>query len=76
MRARCALRTAARRSCCPAARRRRRAPTRNIQEYPRLYAHFADLVGTGRADADLAPMRLVADAFLLATRETCEAFAF
>ena len=46
------------------------------EEYPRLYAHFADLVGTGRADADLAPMRLVADAFLLATRETCDAFAF
>lgn len=39
-------------------------PTEKEQEYPRLYSRFADLVRAGRSDVDLAPLRLVADAFL------------
>ena len=45
-------------------------------EYPQLYAHFAQLVAEARIDADLAPLELVADTFLLAERETVEAFDF
>ena len=33
-------------------------------EYPRLYRRFVQLVRSGRCDVDLAPLRLVADAFL------------
>jgi predicted dehydrogenase len=33
-------------------------------EYRRLYRRFAELVRTGRSEVDLAPLRLVADAFL------------
>jgi D-galactose 1-dehydrogenase len=33
-------------------------------EYSNLYAHFADLVNSGRIDADVTPLQLVADAFL------------
>ena len=43
-------------------------------EYPNLYAHFADLVRGGRSDVDLAPLRLVADAFMLGRRRTVESF--
>lgn len=38
------------------------------QEYPRLYARFAELVASGQSDVDVAPLRLVADAFLIAER--------
>jgi D-galactose 1-dehydrogenase len=38
-------------------------------EYPRMYRHFAGLIEEGRSDFDLAPLRLVADAFLMATIE-------
>lgn len=34
------------------------------QEYPALYRRFVDLVGQGHSDVDLAPLRLIADAFL------------
>lgn len=34
-------------------------------EYPAMYRHFVDLVQRRRSDVDLAPLRLVADAFLL-----------
>jgi D-galactose 1-dehydrogenase len=37
-------------------------------EYPGLYAHFADLVHTRSSDVDLAPLQLVADAFLCGER--------
>jgi D-galactose 1-dehydrogenase len=37
-------------------------------EYPALYAHFAELIASGRSDADTLPLRLVADAFLLGRR--------
>ena len=45
-------------------------------EYPRLYARFAAMVGTGAIDADLSPFRLVADAFLLGRRETVGRFSW
>ena len=37
-------------------------------EYPSLYAHFAQLVATGRSDVDFSPLQLVADAFLCGRR--------
>jgi D-galactose 1-dehydrogenase len=37
-------------------------------EYPNLYAHFAGLVHQRRIDADVAPLQLVADAFLCGRR--------
>lgn len=44
------------------------------REYPALYAHFAALVRAGRSDVDLAPLRHVADAFMLGKRKSVEAF--
>jgi D-galactose 1-dehydrogenase len=38
------------------------------EEYPSLYAHFADLVHQRRIDVDAAPLQLVADAFLCGRR--------
>ena len=43
-------------------------------EYPGLYARFATLIRTGRSDVDVTPLRLVADAFLRATRVSVEPF--
>jgi D-galactose 1-dehydrogenase len=43
-------------------------------EYPGLYARFADLVRGGQSDVDIAPLRLVADAFLRARSEQVEEF--
>lgn len=43
-------------------------------EYPGLYARFAHLVKTGESDVDIAPMRLVADAFLRGRRDLVEEF--
>ena len=37
-------------------------------EYPGLYAHFHGLVAAGKSDADVAPLRIVADAFMLGKR--------
>lgn len=45
-------------------------------EYPQLYATFARLIADRGIDADLTPLQLVADAFLLAERETVAAFDF
>lgn len=45
-------------------------------EYPELYATFARLIADRRIDADLTPLQLVADTFLLAERETVAAFEF
>lgn len=45
-----------------------------LGEYPRLYANMAKLVRDGGIDMDLAPMTLVADAFLLGRRVTVEPF--
>jgi D-galactose 1-dehydrogenase len=43
-------------------------------EYPTLYRRFADLVRTRGVDVDLAPLQLVADAFLVGCRETVDPF--
>jgi len=44
------------------------------QEYPELYRHFARLIGAGESDVDLAPLRHVADAFMLGRRVVVEPF--
>ena len=44
------------------------------REYPGLYRHFVDLVRGGRSDVDLAPLRLVADAFLSGRFRTTDPF--
>lgn len=41
-------------------------------EYPALYRRFRDLAAGGESDIDLAPLQLVADAFLLGRRRTVE----
>jgi predicted dehydrogenase len=46
------------------------------REYARLYSRFADLVRRGGSDVDVAPLMLVADAFLIAKRVTTAPFAF
>jgi D-galactose 1-dehydrogenase len=43
-------------------------------EYPSLYRQFAELIRDGKADVDLVPFQLVADAFLLGRREIVEPF--
>ncbi|PNU04434.1 Gfo/Idh/MocA family protein [Novosphingobium guangzhouense] len=43
-------------------------------EYPGLYARFATLIRGGRSDVDVAPFRLVADAFLRGHRKIVEEF--
>ncbi len=44
------------------------------QEYRELYRRFVELTPTGASDVDLAPLRLVADAFLLGKRTIVEPF--
>lgn len=44
------------------------------EEYRELYRHFVKLAATGASDVDLAPLRLVADAFLLGKRNLVEPF--
>jgi D-galactose 1-dehydrogenase len=43
-------------------------------EYPDLYARFAELVYTRRVDVDVAPLQLVADAFLCGRRIEVDPF--
>lgn len=43
-------------------------------EYPSLYRRFLELSATSASDVDLAPLRLVADAFLLGRRCIVEPF--
>ena len=45
-------------------------------EYPALYRRFVDLVSRREVDVDLAPLQLVADAFLLGQRRSVEAFTW
>jgi len=45
-------------------------------EYPALYRRFVELTSQGESDVDLAPLQIVADAFLLGKRRTVEAFEF
>ncbi len=44
------------------------------QEYPALYCRFAEIIKSGTSDVDIAPLRHVADAFLLGKRKVVEAF--
>ncbi|AWM00432.1 Gfo/Idh/MocA family protein [Bradyrhizobium amphicarpaeae] len=44
------------------------------EEYRELYRRFVALAATGASDVDLAPLRLVADAFLLGRRIVVEPF--
>lgn len=46
------------------------------EEYPALYRRFVDLAAKGECDVDLAPLQIVADAFLLGHRCNVEAFEF
>jgi D-galactose 1-dehydrogenase len=43
-------------------------------EYAGIYRRFAALIANGAVDFDLAPLQLVADAFLLASTSHCEAY--
>jgi D-galactose 1-dehydrogenase len=43
-------------------------------EYASVYAHFADLIRGRRSDTDVAPLQLVADAFLCGRRVEVDAF--
>lgn len=43
-------------------------------EYPSLYQRFADIVRAGKSDVDVAPLRHVADAFMLGKRKVVDAF--
>jgi D-galactose 1-dehydrogenase len=43
-------------------------------EYSALYCRFAEIIKSGRSDVDVAPLRHVADAFLLGKRKSVEAF--
>lgn len=43
-------------------------------EYPALYTQFAALVAEGRSHVDTEPLRIVADAFMMAEREIVDAF--
>lgn len=47
-----------------------------MQEYPALYARMAKLVRAGASEVDLAPMVLVADAFMLGRRRMVDPFDF
>lgn len=44
------------------------------REYEGLYRRFVELIRSGRSDADLSPLILVADAFLLGSRREVEPF--
>jgi D-galactose 1-dehydrogenase len=43
-------------------------------EYPGLYRRFVDLIGSGASDVDVAPLQLVADAFLRGRSYATEPF--
>jgi D-galactose 1-dehydrogenase len=45
-----------------------------MAEYEGIYAHFAELLKTGRSHVDGAPLQLVSDCFMLGRRTETEAF--
>lgn len=47
-----------------------------VAEYPSLYRHYAELIESGKSDADLEPLRIVADAFMQASPVECAPFNF
>jgi len=44
------------------------------QEYRAIYAHFEELLASGKSDVDITPLRHVADAFLIGRRSITEPF--
>lgn len=44
-------------------------------EYPSMYARFAELIAAKQVEVDREPLRIVADAFLVAHRQLVEPFA-
>ena len=46
------------------------------QEYAGLYERMAELVHSGESEVNLDPLILVADAFMLGTREVSDSFDF
>lgn len=44
--------------------------TKEVGEYPSIYGRFSELVGTGKSEVDSAPLRMVADCLLVASRQT------
>ena len=44
------------------------------EEYEAIYAHFAELLKSGRSHVDGAPLQLVSDCFMLGRRKETEAF--
>jgi D-galactose 1-dehydrogenase len=52
----------------------RRIPVEPPQEYRRVYERFAEVVRSRAVDVDLAPLKLVADAFLIGRRVEVEPF--
>jgi D-galactose 1-dehydrogenase/L-arabinose 1- dehydrogenase len=46
------------------------------REYARLYARFAELIAARASDVDIAPLRIVADAFLIGHRVPTAAFDY
>lgn len=51
-----------------------RCPPLPEQEYPKLYQRFAELIDTRQSEVDVAPLRLVADAFVRCASRTVEPF--
>jgi D-galactose 1-dehydrogenase len=45
-----------------------------MREYEEIYARFAELLAADESDVDVAPLRLVADAFLVGRRLVTDAF--
>lgn len=49
-------------------------PVGESREYASIYARFADLIANRRSEVDIAPLRLVADVFLISQRVEVEPF--
>lgn len=45
-----------------------------FSEYQAIYSNFARLIDAGHSDVDLAPLKLVSDAFLIADRKLSDSF--
>ncbi len=45
-----------------------------MAEYEAIYAHFAELLKSGKSHIDGAPLQLVSDCFMLGRRVPAEAF--
>ena len=45
-----------------------------MEEYERIYEHFAELLDKGESDMHYAPLQLVADAFFVGRRVATDAF--